>query len=103
MGTGYHAVIESGGELGSVAAVLGLGPVGLCAVQAALAAGASEVVAVDTVADRLELAGKLGATPVHLTDGDPRSVVKELTEGRGADATIDAVGHPDALELAIRL
>jgi threonine dehydrogenase-like Zn-dependent dehydrogenase len=103
MGTGYHAVVESGVEDGSVVAVLGLGPVGLCAIEAALVEGAANVVAIDTVAERLELAGKLGATPVHLTDGDPRGTVKELTEGRGADATIDAVGHPDALELACRL
>ena len=41
MGTGYHAVVESGVEPGASVAVLGLGPVGLCAVQAAFAAGAS--------------------------------------------------------------
>ncbi len=103
MGTGYHAVAECGVADGSVVAVLGLGPVGLCAVQAARAAGARAVVAVDTVDQRLELARALGAEPVHLTDGDPRAAVKALTEGRGADATIDAVGHPDALELACRL
>ena len=103
MGTGYHAVAESGVEPGSVVAVLGLGPVGLCAVQAALAEGAEHVVAVDTVAERLELARSLGAEPAHLTEEDPRAAVKALTEGRGADATIDAVGHPDALELACRL
>ena len=40
MGTGYHAVHESGLEQGATAAVLGLGPVGLCAVQAARALGA---------------------------------------------------------------
>ena len=39
MGTGYHAVAETGIGTGSSAAVLGLGPVGLCAVQAAIAAG----------------------------------------------------------------
>ena len=61
------------------------------------------MLAVDTVAARLELARSLGAEPTHLTDGDPRAAVKALTEGRGADATIDAVGHPDALELACRL
>ena len=83
--------------------MLGLGPVGLCAIQAAIAAGAARVVAVDTVDERLELARELGAEPVHLTEGDPRAAVKALTEGRGADATIDAVGHPDALELACRL
>ena len=83
--------------------MLGMGPVGLCAVQVALAAGASGVVAIDTVAERLELARSLGAEPVHLTEEDPRAAVKALTEGRGSDATIDAVGHPDALKLACRL
>src|ERR687892_1187303 len=103
MGTGYHAVSETGVSEGSVVAVLGLGPVGLCAVQAALAAGAERVVAVDTVDDRLRMAESFGATPAHLTEDDPRAAVKEATEGRGADATIDAVGHPEALELACRL
>lgn len=103
MATGYHAVVECGVEEGSVVAVLGLGPVGLCSVQSALAEGAAGVIAVDTVAQRLELARTLGAEPVHLTEEDPRAAVKALTEGRGADATIDAVGHPDALELACRL
>ena len=50
MGTGYHAVADSGLRPGDVAAVLGLGPVGLCAVQAARAAGAARVIAIDTVA-----------------------------------------------------
>src|SRR3954469_10065343 len=54
MGTGYHAVVEAGVRPGDVVAVLGLGPVGLCAVQVAKAAGAARVVAVDTVAERLE-------------------------------------------------
>jgi 2-desacetyl-2-hydroxyethyl bacteriochlorophyllide A dehydrogenase len=103
MGTGYHAVVECQVGDGDVIAVLGMGPVGLCAAQAALAAGAAGVVAVDTVAERLELARSLGAEPVHLTEEDPRAAVKALTEGRGSDATIDAVGHPDALELACRL
>ena len=103
MGTGYHAVAETGVSRGDAVAVLGLGPVGLCAVQAAFAAGAAEVVAIDTVAERLELAREFGATPVHLSEGDPRGTVKSLTERRGVDAAIDAVGHADALDLACRL
>jgi 2-desacetyl-2-hydroxyethyl bacteriochlorophyllide A dehydrogenase len=103
MGTGYHAAAESGLQPGDTAAVLGLGPVGLCAVQAALAVGAAHVVAIDTVADRLAMAKSFGAQPVHLTEEDPRAAVRELTEGRGVDACIDAVGDPRALELAIRL
>jgi alcohol dehydrogenase len=103
MGTGWHAVDQAEIRPGDSVAVLGLGPVGLCAVQAAKAAGAAKVIAIDTVADRLALAGSFGAQPVHLTDDDPRSAVKAATEGRGVDAAIDAVGHPDALELACRV
>jgi 2-desacetyl-2-hydroxyethyl bacteriochlorophyllide A dehydrogenase len=103
MGTGYHAVQQSGVRPGDSVAVLGLGPVGLCAVQVAIAAGAAPVIAVDGVAARLAVARALGAVPVPLTEHGPRDAVKEHTEGRGVDVAIDAVGHPDALELAIRL
>jgi 2-desacetyl-2-hydroxyethyl bacteriochlorophyllide A dehydrogenase len=104
MGTGYHAVYEGGVRAGDSVAVLGLGPVGLCAVQVAVAAGAAPVFAVDTVADRLEVARGFGAVPVHLTEDNPREVVRSLTaDGRGVDAAIDAVGHPSALDAAIRL
>src|SRR5215216_3005061 len=103
MGTGWHAVDQAAIRPGDSAAVLGLGPVGLCAVQAAMAAGAAKVIAIDTVADRLALAEAFGAEPVHLTEDDPRRAVKEATDGRGVDAAIDAVGHPDALELAARV
>jgi threonine dehydrogenase-like Zn-dependent dehydrogenase len=77
--------------------------VGLCAVQAAKAAGAGAVLAIDTVADRLTMARSFGAEPVHLTEEDPRAAAKAATDGRGVDAAIDAVGHPDALDLACRL
>jgi 2-desacetyl-2-hydroxyethyl bacteriochlorophyllide A dehydrogenase len=103
MGTGYHAVAESGLRAGDVAAVLGLGPVGLCAVQAAKAAGAAHVIAVDSVAERLAMAESFGAEPVHLSEGDPRAAARAATEGRGVDVCIDAVGHPQALDLALRL
>jgi 2-desacetyl-2-hydroxyethyl bacteriochlorophyllide A dehydrogenase len=103
MGTGWHAVDQAGIRPGDSAAVLGLGPVGLCAVQAARAAGAAKVVAIDTVEDRLGIAREFGADAVHLTEDDPRAAVKAATGGRGVDAAIDAVGHPDALELAARV
>ena len=54
MGTGYHAVAHAGMRAGDTVAVLGLGPVGLCAVQAALAGGAAQVFAIDTVEERLD-------------------------------------------------
>jgi 2-desacetyl-2-hydroxyethyl bacteriochlorophyllide A dehydrogenase len=103
MGTGWHAIEKAGIRPGDSAAVLGLGPVGLCAVQAAKAAGAVRVIAIDSVEERLETAAGFGAEPVHLTDDDPRGAVKQATGGRGVDAAIDAVGHPDALELSCRV
>jgi 2-desacetyl-2-hydroxyethyl bacteriochlorophyllide A dehydrogenase len=103
MGTGFHAIDSRPLAEGESAAILGLGPVGLCAVQAARAAGASEVIAIDTVEERLRMAESFGATAIHLTEGDPRGEVKKLTGGRGVDLAVDAVGHPDALDLALRL
>jgi 2-desacetyl-2-hydroxyethyl bacteriochlorophyllide A dehydrogenase len=103
MGTGYHSIATGDVQPGDTVAVLGLGPVGLCAVQAAVAAGAGPVLAIDTVDDRLAIAKQFGAVPVHLTEESPRDVAKSLTNGRGVAVAIDAVGHPDALELAIRL
>jgi 2-desacetyl-2-hydroxyethyl bacteriochlorophyllide A dehydrogenase len=103
MGTGFHAIDSRPLAEGETAAILGMGPVGLCSVQAAMAAGASEVVAIDTVEDRLRMAESFGATPVHLTEQDPRAEVKNLTEGRGVDLAVDAVGNPEALNLALRL
>src|SRR5580693_1903203 len=103
MGTGFHAVVESGLQPGDVAAVLGLGPVGLCAVQAARAVGAARVLAIDSVPERLAVAKALGGEPVHLTEEDPRQAVRDATEGRGVDVCIDAVGDPKVLDSAIRL
>ncbi len=103
MGTGYHAVADGGVAVGDSVAVLGLGPVGLCAVQCAVAAGAAPVIAVDSVAERLEVAKAFGAIPVHLTEQNPRDEVKRLAGAGGVDVAIDAVGHPEALELAIRM
>jgi 2-desacetyl-2-hydroxyethyl bacteriochlorophyllide A dehydrogenase len=103
MGTGYHAVVEAGIRPGDSVAVLGLGPVGLCAVQVALAAGAGPVFAIDRVEQRLEVARSFGAVAVHLTEENPREQIRAGTGDRGVDAAIDAVGHLDALDLAIRL
>jgi 2-desacetyl-2-hydroxyethyl bacteriochlorophyllide A dehydrogenase len=103
LGTGYHAIAHAGLRSGDTAAVLGLGPVGLCAIQAARAAGATRVFAIDTVSDRLEMARRFGATPIHLTDEDPKRAIRSATEGTGVDVVVDAVGDPAPLALAISL
>jgi 2-desacetyl-2-hydroxyethyl bacteriochlorophyllide A dehydrogenase len=103
MGTAYHAVDKAQMRSGDTVAVLGLGPVGLCAVQVALAGGAAAVFAIDTVEDRLQMAASFGATPVHLTEQDPKKEIRAATEGLGVDVVVDAVGNPEPLALAISL
>jgi 2-desacetyl-2-hydroxyethyl bacteriochlorophyllide A dehydrogenase len=103
MGTGYHAVAHAGMKPGDSVAILGMGPVGLCAVQAALAGGAVRVFAIDTVAERLEMARSFGATAIHLTEDDPKRTIRAATEGQGVDIGVDAVGNPEPLAMAISL
>lgn len=103
MNTGFDGIRAAGVSAGDTVAILGLGPVGLCAVQAARQAGAAQILAVDSIPERLEMAKRFGAQPVHLTEDNPRTATKAATEGRGVDACIEAVGHPDALDLAVRL
>src|SRR6188472_3434534 len=103
MGTGYHAIAHAGTRAGDTVAVLGLGPVGLCAVQAALAAGAAKVFAIDSVAERLSMAERFGAAPLHLDEDEPKRAVRGATEGRGVDVVVDAVGDPGPLAMAVSL
>jgi 2-desacetyl-2-hydroxyethyl bacteriochlorophyllide A dehydrogenase len=103
MGTGYHAVAHAGMRAGDTVAVLGLGPVGLCAVQAALAGGAARVFAIDSVEPRLDMAESFGAVPLHLTEQEPKREVRATTDGLGVDVAVDAVGDPGPLELAVSL
>lgn len=77
---------------GSVCAVIGLGGVGLSALQGCRIAGASRIIAVDTMAWKLELARDLGATDViDATKGDPVAQVQELTSG-GVDYAFECIG-----------
>jgi len=87
---------------GDVVVVVGCGPVGLLAIRAAFAAGAREVFAVDPVPSRLAVAERFGASPVG-AGGDRRAPVAERTEGRGADAAIEAVGSAEATRAAADL
>jgi 2-desacetyl-2-hydroxyethyl bacteriochlorophyllide A dehydrogenase len=96
MATGYEAVRKFI-QPGDTVAVVGAGPVGLCAAMAADVLGAAQVVVVDKVPSRLKDAEALGAIPVNADETDPAEAVQDLTEWRGADLVIDAVGHPSAL------
>src|SRR5918912_1052070 len=95
--TGYDAIRKAGMQPGDLVAVVGCGPVGLCTLMSARALGAGRIVAIDMVPDRLRLAESLGAVAVNPKETDPEDVIREMTEWRGADVVVDAVGHESAL------
>lgn len=85
---------------GDVVAVVGCGPVGLLAVLAAFEAGAERVLAVDGVESRLAVAADFGADAVDFRSSAPAEAARAVTEGRGVDAVIEAVGSPEATRTA---
>ncbi|MEU4219642.1 glutathione-independent formaldehyde dehydrogenase [Actinoplanes sp. NPDC026623] len=91
--TGWHGTELAGMQPGDRVAVFGAGPVGLMAAHSAMIRGASQVFVVDKERDRLDLAGKIGATPVDFSAGDPAEQILDATGGRGADCGVEAVGY----------
>lgn len=83
---------------GSVVAVFGSGPVGLCAVAVARLQGASQVIALDSEDYRLAMAARMGADKViNVAQTDPVTAIKGATNGWGADLIVEAAGSPVAL------
>jgi len=102
-----HAIFERVKiEPGDVVAVLGPGPMGLLALQAAKVAGASHIIVTGTNADidRLEVAKKLGADlMINVEEEDPVKAVKKLTDGWGADVVLEASGASAARKQAFSM
>jgi threonine dehydrogenase-like Zn-dependent dehydrogenase len=91
--TGYQAAEMCELKGGETVLVLGCGPVGLFAMWSAWAMGAGRVIAVDRLDYRLEFARRWARVEtLDLRATDLVTTVKEMTEGRGVDATIEAVG-----------
>jgi threonine dehydrogenase-like Zn-dependent dehydrogenase len=90
--TAYFGADLAGVQPGKTVAVFGLGPVGQFAVKSAQLLGASRVIAVDAIADRLARAQEQGAEIINFEEEDPVAVIKKLTGGNGVDCAIDAVG-----------
>src|SRR5205085_6405387 len=84
-------------------AIVGVGPVGFFALQAAQVHGADRVLALDMEPDRLALAEKVGAVPINVKERNPQGAVDELTGGRGADVVVECVGNEAAYETATRV
>jgi L-iditol 2-dehydrogenase len=97
-----HAVELAGEVADATVAVVGTGVIGLLAVQVLRAAGARRVIGIDLDAQRLDVALRLGADVALRADDDGLHLaVAEATEGRGADAVIEAVGVAAAIRTAI--
>jgi len=90
--TGYMAAEFCDIKGGETIAIWGCGPVGQFAIRCALMLGAGRVIAIDTVPERLEMARAAGAETLDFLADDIPARIKDLTQGRGADACIDAVG-----------
>ncbi|MGE0717555.1 MAG: zinc-dependent alcohol dehydrogenase [Alphaproteobacteria bacterium] len=90
--TGYMAADFCNIQEGETVAVWGCGPVGQMAIRSAFLLGAARVIAIDAVPERLDLARAAGAVTLDFREGEIYDRIQEMTDGRGADACIDAVG-----------
>jgi len=90
-------------RIGDSVVIYAQGPIGLSATAGAKLMGASLVIGVDSIPARLEMAKKMGADVViNYKEEDPVAVVKKLTEGRGADVAIEALGTHPTFENCLR-
>jgi 2-desacetyl-2-hydroxyethyl bacteriochlorophyllide A dehydrogenase len=101
--TGVHAASLAEPEPDDVVAVLGAGPVGACVTRALVADGSTHVVVLDRDPGRLSALESLGVATIDVGTTNPEMALARMTEGRGADVVIDAVGATDAYETAVEI
>ncbi|MBN1625663.1 MAG: alcohol dehydrogenase catalytic domain-containing protein [Deltaproteobacteria bacterium] len=102
LSTGMSGLLKNDVGLGDTVSVFGAGPVGLCAVACAPLFGAGLVIAVDILDYRLDMAGRFGAVTVNASKEDPVKKIRELTNGIGVDAGIEAAGSEATITACIR-
>ena len=104
MSTGFGGAESGGIRIGDTVAVFAQGPIGLCATAGAKLSGATTIIAVDRLPARLEIARKMGAD--HVIDSsriDPVEEILRLTNGRGVDVSIEALGIQATFEACLRV
>lgn len=104
MSTGFSGAESGNIRIGDTVAVFAQGPIGLCATAGARLMGASTIIGVETVPERMEMSRRLGAD--HVVDFAKEDVVAEimrLTKGRGVDVAIEALGRQSTFEGALRV
>jgi threonine dehydrogenase-like Zn-dependent dehydrogenase len=101
--TGISGAESGGVRLGDSVAVFAQGPIGLCATLGAKLRGAGLIVAVDPIKARREMAQRFGASlAIDPNATDVVAEIKRLTDGRGADVAIEALGRQNTFEAALR-
>jgi threonine dehydrogenase-like Zn-dependent dehydrogenase len=104
MSTGFSGAESGGIRIGDTVAVFAQGPIGLCATVGARLMGATTIIAVDAVARRLEMSRELGADhTISFKKKDPVDEIMRLTDGRGVDVAIEALGTQSTFESALRV
>lgn len=105
MSTGFSGAESGGVRIGDIVAVFAQGPIGLCATAGARLAGASLVIGIDRLPERLRIARTMGADHVVDLSSTPDAVaeVMRLTDGRGVDVAIEALGTQQTFEAALRV
>jgi (R,R)-butanediol dehydrogenase / meso-butanediol dehydrogenase / diacetyl reductase len=99
----FHAVRASRIRLGDIAVVQGAGPIGLTTMQWVKAAGAGEVIVIEPNEKRRALASQLGATVVCGAGAEAEQIVRDHTNGLGADVVYECVGRAPAVQSAADL
>jgi alcohol dehydrogenase len=104
MSTGFSGAETGQVRIGDIVAVFAQGPIGLCATAGARLMGATTIIAVDSVPARMEMAKRMGAD--HVVDfkaENPVDAILRLTDGRGVDVAIEALGTQGTFESALRV
>lgn len=104
MSTGFSGAESGKVRIGDTVAVFAQGPIGLCATAGARLMGATTIIGVDTVSARMKIARQLGADyVVDFGEIDPVKEILRLTDGRGVDVAIEALGRQETFESALRV
>jgi threonine dehydrogenase-like Zn-dependent dehydrogenase len=104
MSTGFAGAESGRIKIGDTVAVFAQGPIGLCATAGAKLMGATTIIGVETVPARTEVARRIGADViVDFKKTDPVEEIMRLTDGRGVDVAIEALGLQSTFEAALKV
>lgn len=101
LATAWYGARRADIKPGSSVAIIGLGPIGLMAVEAAFVMGAHVVYAIDPIAERRALAAETGAIALHPQDA--LETIREATHGKKLECVVEVVGSDATVDLALRL